>query len=82
MLFRSFCLCKPLEYGLLFMNHNNPRNAINGSIPKGMGLGLADLRRAILAPREGMAEIEKKGAGIVSREPMKKLKLKDKRLTE
>jgi len=43
--YRLFCLCKPLEYGLLFMNHNNPRNAINGSLLKTMGLvaGVADM---------------------------------------
>lgn len=43
--YRLFCLTKPLEYGLLYLNHNNPRNAINGSILKAMGMvaGVADM---------------------------------------
>lgn len=36
---------KPEERGLLFMNYNNPKNALHGTILKGIGLvaGVADM---------------------------------------
>lgn len=36
---------RPQERGLLFMNYNNPKNAIHGAILKGLGLvaGVADM---------------------------------------
>ena len=43
--YKLFCTLKPLEYGLLYLNHNNAANAIQGSILKGMGMvaGVADM---------------------------------------
>ena len=42
---------KPEERGLLFMNYNNPKNALHGAILKGIGLvaGVADM--TYLSPR-------------------------------
>ena len=42
---RIFHLFKPKEYGRLYMNHQNPKNAKNGRELKQMGLvpGIADL---------------------------------------
>ena len=42
---------KPEERGLLFMNYNNPKNALHGAILKGLGLvaGVADM--TYLSPR-------------------------------
>ena len=43
--FKLFCKLKPREYGLLYLNHNNAANAIQGAILKGMGMvaGVADM---------------------------------------
>jgi hypothetical protein len=43
--YKLFCKLKPREYGLLYLNHNNAANAIQGAILKGMGMvaGVADM---------------------------------------
>lgn len=43
--YKLFCTLKPLEYGLLYLNHNNAASAIQGSILKAMGMvaGVADM---------------------------------------
>jgi len=50
---------RPQERGLLFMNYNNPKNAIHGAILKGLGLvaGVADM--TYLSP-SGVVLIEMK----------------------
>ena len=42
---RMFCLCKPREHGLLYLNHQNAPSAKMQAILKGMGLvsGVADM---------------------------------------
>ena len=43
--YKLFCNLKPREYGLLYLNHNNAANAVQGAILKGMGMvaGVADM---------------------------------------
>jgi len=43
--YKLFCTLKGSEYGLLYLNHNNAANAIQGAILKGMGMvaGVADM---------------------------------------
>jgi hypothetical protein len=43
--YKLFCKLKPREHGLLYLNHNNAANAMQGAILKGMGMvaGVADM---------------------------------------